>query len=97
MLDEQAKKTMLRKIPHGLYICGVRDGEETINGFTVSWVMQSSFKPPLIVNCVKQDSGSHAIIKKTGVYALSFLDSGQKDMAAKFLNPKVALVISLLM
>ena len=40
MLDEQAKKTMLRKIPHGLYICGVRDGEE-MNGFTVSWLMQS--------------------------------------------------------
>ncbi|NEN95054.1 MAG: flavin reductase family protein [Moorea sp. SIO3I7] len=88
MLDEQAKKTMLRKIPHGLYICGVRDGEEIINGFTVSWVMQSSFKPPLIVNCVKQDTGSHGIIKKTEVFALSFLDSGQKDMAAKFFKPQ---------
>ncbi|MFM7527748.1 MAG: diguanylate cyclase, partial [Nodosilinea sp.] len=31
MLDEQAKKTLLRKIPHGLYICGVKDGEE-MNG-----------------------------------------------------------------
>ncbi len=87
MLDEQAKKTMLRKIPHGLYICGVKDGEE-MNGFTVSWLMQSSFKPPLIVNCVKQDSGSHAMIKKTGVFAISFLEDGQKDLAAKFFQPK---------
>jgi flavin reductase (DIM6/NTAB) family NADH-FMN oxidoreductase RutF len=87
LLDEQAKKTMLRKIPHGLYICGVRDGEE-MNGFTVSWVMQSSFKPPLIVNCVKQDTGSHAIIEKTGVFSLSFLEEGQKDLAAKFFQPK---------
>lgn len=87
MLDEQAKKTMLRKIPHGLYICGVKD-EEELNGFTVSWVMQASFKPPLIVNCVKQESGSHAIIKKTGVFALSFLENGQKDLAAKFFQPK---------
>ncbi len=86
MLDEQAKKTMLRKIPHGLYICGVKDGEE-MNGFTVSWLMQSSFKPPLIVNCVKQDSGSHAMIKKTGVFAISFLEDGQKDLAAKFFSP----------
>lgn len=87
MLDEQAKKTMLRKIPHGLYICGVKDGEE-LNGFTASWVMQASFKPPLIVNCVRADSGSHEMIKKSGVFAISFLDSEQKDMAAKFFQPK---------
>ena len=87
MLDEQAKKTMLRKIPHGLYICGVRDGEE-MNGFTVSWLMQSSFKPPLIVNCVKHGTGSHEMIQKTKVFAISFLEDGQKDLAAKFFQPK---------
>ena len=87
MLDEQAKKTLLRKIPHGIYICGVKDGEE-LNGFTVSWLMQSSFKPPMVVNCVRQDSGSHEMIKKSGVFAISFLDSGQKDLAAKFFQPK---------
>lgn len=87
MLDENAKKVMLRKIPHGLYICGVKDGDE-MNGFTVSWLMQTSFKPPLIVNCVKADSGSHAMIKNTGVFAISFLESTQKDLAAKFFQPK---------
>ncbi|NET90873.1 MAG: flavin reductase [Kamptonema sp. SIO1D9] len=87
MLDEQAKKTMLRKIPHGLYICGVKDGDE-MNGFTLSWLTQSSFKPPLVVACVKQDSGSHAMIKNTAVFSVSFLDSEQKDMAAKFFQPK---------
>lgn len=87
MLDEQAKKTMLRKIPHGIYICGVRDGEE-MNGFTVSWLMQASFKPPLVTNCVKQDSGSHAMLKKSGVFTISILESGQKDLAAKFFQPK---------
>ncbi|MEC4896129.1 MAG: flavin reductase family protein [Oscillatoria sp. PMC 1051.18] len=87
MLDEQAKKTMLRKIPHGLYICGVKDGDE-MNGFTLSWLTQSSFKPPLVVACVKQDSGSHAMIKNTALFSVSFLDSEQKDMAAKFFQPK---------
>lgn len=87
MLDEQAKKTMLRKIPHGLYICGVRD-EKEMNGFTVSWLMQSSFKPPLIVNCVKQGTISHEMVAKTGVFAISFLEEGQKDLAAKFFQPK---------
>jgi len=83
VLDEQAKKTMLRKIPHGLYICGVKDGDE-VNGFTASWVMQASFVPPLVVNCVKNDSKSHAMLKASGVFALSFLEAGQKEMAQKF-------------
>ncbi len=87
MLDEQAKKKMLRKIPHGLYICGVKDGEE-LNGFTASWVMQGSFEPPLVVNCVRRDSGSHEMIKKSGVFSLSFLEAGQKDLAAQFFKPK---------
>lgn len=78
---------MLRKIPHGLHICGVKEGEE-MNGFTVSWVMQSSFEPPLVVNCIKKDSGSHEMLKNTGVFSLSFLENGQKDMAAKFFKPQ---------
>lgn len=87
MLDEQAKKTMLLKIPHGLYICGVKDGEN-MNGFTVSWLMQSSFKPPMVVNCVKQDSGSHEMLKNSGVFSISFLEDTQKDLAAKFFRPQ---------
>jgi flavin reductase (DIM6/NTAB) family NADH-FMN oxidoreductase RutF len=78
---------MLRKIPHGLYICGVKDGDD-LNGFTVSWLMQSSFEPPLVVNCIKKDTGSHEMLKKSGVFAVSFLDSQQKDMAAQFFKPQ---------
>jgi len=87
LLDQEAKKTILRKIPHGLYVCGVKDGEE-VNGFTASWVMQSSFDPPLVVNCVKNDSKSHAMIKASGVFALSVLEAGQKDLAQKFFKPQ---------
>lgn len=86
MLDEQAKKTMLRKIPHGIYICGVKDGEE-INGFTISWLMQSSFKPPQVVNCVNQNHTSYQMIKNSGVFAISFLEDSQKDLAQKFFQP----------
>jgi len=40
-LNQDAKKVLLRKIPHGLFICAVREGDE-INGFTASWVTQGS-------------------------------------------------------
>ena len=53
-LDEKAKRTLLRMIPHPLNICGVKQGD-SVNGFTLSWTTQASFKPPLIVIGVKGD------------------------------------------
>jgi flavin reductase (DIM6/NTAB) family NADH-FMN oxidoreductase RutF len=88
LLDEQAKKTMLRKIPHGLYVCGVKGEGEEVNGFTASWVMQASFQPPLVVNCVNKSSGSHAMIQSSRVFALSVLEAGQKEMAQTFFKPQ---------
>ena len=63
-LDLEAKKVLLRKIPHGLFICGVREGDE-INGFTASWVTQGSFEPPLVVMAVRSEGSSHEKINAT--------------------------------
>ena len=84
--EEAAKKAALLSIPYGLFILTTRDGDEVAAG-TVSWVMQTSFKPPLIAMGVKQDSHLYAALKKTGTFALSFLESGQKDLAFAFFKP----------
>ena len=89
-LDVEAKKVLLRKIPHGLFICGVREAED-VNGFTASWVTQGSFEPPLVVMGVKADGSSHGIIKRTGKFSLNVLRSDQKDLAAVFFKPQKAL------
>ena len=89
-LDLDAKKVLLRKIPHGLFICGVQEADE-VNGFTASWVTQGSFEPPLIVIGVKADGSSHGIIKRTKKFSLNFLRSDQKDLAAVFFKPQKAL------
>ncbi|AII43450.1 diguanylate cyclase [Synechococcus sp. KORDI-100] len=89
-LDLDAKKTLLRKIPHGLFICGVRDGDE-VNGFTASWVTQGSFEPPLVVMGVRADSTSHGIIERTGCFSLNVLRADQKDLAAVFFKPQKAM------
>ncbi|WP_320667713.1 flavin reductase family protein [Prochlorococcus sp. MIT 1307] len=89
-LDLEAKKTLLRKIPHGLFICGVREGND-VNGFTASWVTQGSFEPPLVVMAVKADGSSHGIIKRTRRFSLNVLRADQKDLAAVFFKPQKAL------
>tara|TARA_B100000700_G_C15054058_1_gene861887 strand:- start:3155 stop:3637 length:483 start_codon:yes stop_codon:yes gene_type:complete len=89
-LNQEAKKTLLRKIPHGLFICTVRDGEQ-VNGFTASWVTQGSFSPPLVVIGVRSEGSSHETIKKTKKFALNFLRADQKDLAAVFFKPQQGL------
>ncbi len=89
-LDLEAKKVLLRKIPHGLFICGVSEGGE-VNGFTASWVTQGSFEPPLVVMAVRREGSSHGIIERTKLFSLNFLRADQKDLAAVFFKPQKAL------
>ena len=89
-LDADAKKVLLRKIPHGLFICGVRDGDE-VNGFTASWVTQGSFEPPLVVMGVRADGASHGILESTGRFSLTVRRADQKDLAAVFFKPQKAM------
>ena len=89
-LDLDAKKTLLRKIPHGLFVCGVCEGDD-VNGFTASWVTQGSFEPPLVVMGVRADSTSHGIIERTERFSLNVLRADQKDLAAVFFKPQKAI------
>ena len=89
-LDLDAKKILLRKIPHGLFICGVKENED-VNGFTASWVTQGSFTPPLVVMAVRADGSSHGIIERTKKFSLNILREDQKDLAAVFFKPQKGL------
>ncbi len=89
-LDLEAKKLLLRKIPHGLFICGVSENGE-VNGFTASWVTQGSFDPPLVVMAVRAEGSSHGIIERTLKFSLNILRADQKELAAVFFKPQKAL------
>ena len=88
-MDEQAqaaKKTTLLMIPYGLYILSAKEGDE-IHAGTVNWVTQTAFNPPLVAMGVKKDSGLYSTLTSSGKFALSFLKSGQKDLAFAFFRP----------
>ena len=87
LFDEKAKRSLLRMIPHPINICGVKDGD-IVNGFTLSWTTQASFKPPLIVIGVRSESQSHQMIETSQVFAISFLEKSQTDIAERFFKPQ---------
>lgn len=82
-LDPAAKKLALRAINYGLYILTATDGTDYGAG-GVNWLTQASFEPPLVVAGVKADSGSAAIIAKTGAFGVSVLAEDQLDIGKAF-------------
>ena len=82
-LDPAQKKLALRAINYGLYVLTARDGDDVGAG-GVNWLTQASFEPPLVVAAVKADSGSAAIIERTGAFAVSVLADDQLDIGKAY-------------
>jgi flavin reductase (DIM6/NTAB) family NADH-FMN oxidoreductase RutF len=82
-LDPQQKKVALRAINYGLFILTAVEGDQ-YGAAGVNWLSQASFEPPLIMAAVKDDSDSHAIIERTGKFAVSVLAEDQLDVGKAF-------------
>ncbi|MBI2565712.1 MAG: flavin reductase family protein [Candidatus Schekmanbacteria bacterium] len=82
-MNEAAKKKALLMVPYGLQVLGAKSGE-AMSLSTVNWCTQCSFKPPLVAVALKVASHTHALVKEGGAFSLSFLGTGQKDVAFSF-------------
>lgn len=85
-MDAEVKKRVLRTFTYGLYVISAAHGEEMAAG-TVNWVSQASFTPPLVMVGVKRDSHVHALIERSGRFALQTLAAEQKSIAQDFFKP----------
>ena len=86
-MNADAKKTVLRMIPYGIYVLTADDGKGNIAAATVNWVTQTAFAPPLVVAGVKTDSGAYRTIKTAKTFALNMLGKDQKALAFTFFRP----------
>lgn len=85
-MNEQAKRSLLRQVPYGLYVVGVRQGE-TMTAFTATWLTQSSFDPPLVALAVRADSWPYQVLQGGGVFSVCFLRQDQQKVAQDFFKP----------
>jgi flavin reductase (DIM6/NTAB) family NADH-FMN oxidoreductase RutF len=86
-MNTDAKKTVLRMIPYGIYVLTASDGKGDVAAATVNWVTQTAFAPPLVVVGVKTDSGGYQIVKSAKTFALNMLGKDQKNLAFTFFKP----------
>ena len=82
-MDLEAKKKLLRRIPTGLYVVGLRHGDER-HAFTASWLSQASMKPPCVMVGVRTDSHSFGMMKEGKVFSVNFIRKADKATLEHF-------------
>jgi len=82
-MDPKAKQTLLRMIPYGVFVVGVKAGDD-VNAFLASWLSQCSFDPPMVMMGVRKDSLSHQMIESGRVFVVNFMGKDQQGLAEPF-------------
>ncbi|MFN0204688.1 MAG: flavin reductase family protein [Planctomycetota bacterium] len=85
-MNEDAKKTLLRAVPHGLYIITTGTGDSA-HGFTSTWFTQASFKPPLVVTAVRRDSHAYTTIRDNNSFIVNYIPKSARAAAEVFFKP----------
>ena len=82
-MNEQAKKNILRKIPYGLYVIGLRD-KGSYHAFTGSWLSQCSMNPPRLMLGVRNGTRSLELIREGGVFSVNLFGKADKKILEQF-------------
>lgn len=85
-MDKEVRKKILRKIPYGLYILGLKDGDK-FHGMVGSWLSQCSFEPPLLMLGIKKGSYSHQMMEHNPYLSVNFPRKDQKKLVEGFFRP----------
>lgn len=85
-MDKKVKKKVLQQIPYGAYVVGTRteDGKDHLMFGT--WLMQTSFKPPLVAFAFKAGSRTLANVRRSKSFTVSFLADGMGELAEHVLD-----------
>jgi flavin reductase (DIM6/NTAB) family NADH-FMN oxidoreductase RutF len=85
-MNDEAKKQALRKMTYGMWVLTAGKGDD-LEGSSVTWVMQTSFNPPLVTVAVKSDSHLAQVVERHQAFALHLLTKEQKALAEAFTRP----------
>jgi flavin reductase (DIM6/NTAB) family NADH-FMN oxidoreductase RutF len=85
-VDKKARKKILQTIPYGAYIVGTKTEDGSDHLMFGTWLMQTSFKPPLVAFAFSEDSRTLANVRRTKAFAVSFLTEGMNEVAESVLD-----------
>lgn len=83
----QAKRTMLRVIPYGLYVVTARGSDGASNGFTANWVTQAGFEPPMLSVAIVHESRTLELIRSSSQFAVTMMPEDSRDLVRRLGRP----------
>jgi len=86
-MNPEHKKTILRKIPNGLFITTAKDGDNA-TGAVISLVTQISIEPSLIALSIRKNSSFYDVAEKNEYLAIHLPDKKQQSMVSSFFKIK---------
>ena len=81
------KKTILRKIPGGLFIVTAKDMDYA-TGAVISFVTQISIDPSYIAIAIRKDSSLYSVVENSKYLAIHFPSKEQQSMVSAFFKIK---------
>jgi flavin reductase (DIM6/NTAB) family NADH-FMN oxidoreductase RutF len=85
-MDNATARKALRMFSYGLYVT-TSATEDDVAAMTANWLGQVSFEPRMVALAVEEDAHSLEVIRKSGVFTVNVLESGQRELAAQFSRP----------
>jgi flavin reductase (DIM6/NTAB) family NADH-FMN oxidoreductase RutF len=83
MTHEQSLAAALGRVPSGLFVLTVRQGDQE-TGMLASWVQQCSFDPPQVSLAVKPGRFASDLLTTGAAFAINILVAGQTDLLKHF-------------
>ena len=84
VLDNATAKKVLRMFSYGMYVVTTADDSGEVGAFTADWCTQVSFEPRLIALSVEEGAHSLEVLRKSGVFTVNVLETGQREIAGQF-------------
>ena len=84
MSDSDPASDALGAVVYGLAVVGSVSADGEPNGMPANWMSQVSFDPRLFAVAIQDDAHTRSNIDATGVFTISVLPEGSKDLSLKF-------------
>jgi len=85
-MDKKAKKKVLQQIPYGAYVVGTKAEDGADHLMFGTWLMQTSFKPPLVAFALSEGSRTLTNVRREKAFAVSLLAPGMEGLAQDVLD-----------
>jgi flavin reductase (DIM6/NTAB) family NADH-FMN oxidoreductase RutF len=86
-MNLEHKKTILRKIPNGLFIVTAKKGKKA-TGAVISFVTQISIDLPYITLAIRKDSSFYKVARNSDYLAIHLPSKDQQSMVSSFFKIK---------